>query len=101
MGTLDLNFLASFFGWLIVANFLFLIFRVFLFGSSPKNFIYKIHKNFFKVSNKDFEKALYKRYNFTYNAYSIFYLASLYCLEISNLISKRFDLIKFDLNQIF
>ena len=60
MGTLDLNFLASFFGWLIVANFLFLIFRVFLFGSSPKNFIYKIHKNFFKVSNKDFVKAHYK-----------------------------------------
>jgi len=60
MGTLDLNFLASFLGWLIVANFLFLIFRVFLFGSSPKNFIYKIHKNFFKVSNKDFEKAHYK-----------------------------------------
>ena len=60
MGTLDLNFLASFFGWLIVANFLFLIFRVFLFGSFPKNFIYKIHKNFFKVSNKDFVKAHYK-----------------------------------------
>ena len=60
MGTLDLNFLASFFGWLIVANFLFLIFRVFLFGSSPKNFIYKIHKKFFNVSNKDFVKAHYK-----------------------------------------
>ena len=60
MGTLDLNFLASFFGWLIVANFLFLIFRVFLFGSSPKNFIYKIHKKFFNVSNKDFARSHYK-----------------------------------------
>jgi len=60
MGTLDLNFLASFLGWLIVANFLFVIFRVFLFGGSPKNFIYKIHKKFFYVSNKDFAKAHYQ-----------------------------------------
>ena len=60
MGTLDLNFLVNFLAWLIVANFLFLIFRVFLFGSSPKNFIYKIHKKFFNVSNKDFARAHYK-----------------------------------------
>ena len=60
MGELDLNFLVNFLAWLIIANFLFIIFRVFIFGSYPKSFIYKIHHSFFKVSHKDFAKAHYK-----------------------------------------
>ncbi len=60
MGELNLEVLASFLGWLIIANFIFILFRVFIFGGAPKSLIYKIHHTFFKVTHKDFEKAHYK-----------------------------------------
>ena len=47
MGELNLEVLASFLGWLIIANFAFTLFRVFIFGGAPKSFIYKIHHTFF------------------------------------------------------
>jgi len=60
MGELNLEILASFLGWLIIANFAFLIFRVFIVGGAPKSLVYKIHHTFFKVSHKDFAKAHYQ-----------------------------------------
>jgi len=60
MGELNLEILASFLGWLIIANFAFIIFRVFIFGGAPKNLIYKIHHTFFKVTHKDFAKVHYQ-----------------------------------------
>ena len=57
---MNLNFVADFLGWLIIANFLFILFRVFIFGGVPKSSIYKIHHMFFKVSHNDFAKAHYK-----------------------------------------
>jgi hypothetical protein len=59
MGELNLDVLASFLGWLIIANFIFILFRVFIFGGAPKNLIYKIHYTFFKVTHEDFAKAHY------------------------------------------
>ena len=52
--------LANFLGWLLVANIAFLAFRVFIFGSTPKSFDYKIHSHFFKVSQKDFALTHYR-----------------------------------------
>ena len=60
MGELNLEILASFLGWLIIANFIFILFRVFIFGGAPKNLIYKIHHTFFKVTHEDFAKAHYQ-----------------------------------------
>ena len=60
MGKLNLDVLASFLGWLIIANFIFILFRVFIFGGAPKNSIYKIHHTFFKVTHEDFAKAHYQ-----------------------------------------
>ena len=60
MGELNLEILASFLGWLIIANFIFIIFRVFIFGGAPKSLIYKIHHTFFKVTHKDFVKVHYQ-----------------------------------------
>ena len=60
MGELNLEILASFLGWLIIANFTFIIFRVFIFGGAPKSLIYKIHHTFFKVTHKDFVKVHYQ-----------------------------------------
>ena len=60
MGELNLEILASFLGWLIIANFAFIIFRVFIFGGAPKSLIYKIHHTFFKVTHKDFVKVHYQ-----------------------------------------
>lgn len=60
MGELNLEILASFLGWLIIANFAFIIFRVFIFGGAPKSLIYKIHHTFFKVTHKDFSKVHYQ-----------------------------------------
>jgi hypothetical protein len=59
MGELNLDVLASFLGWLIIVNFIFILFRVFIFGGAPKNLIYKIHYTFFKVTHEDFAKAHY------------------------------------------
>ena len=52
--------IANFLGWLLVANIAFLAFRVFIFGSTPKSFAYKIHSHFFKVSHKDFALTHYR-----------------------------------------
>jgi hypothetical protein len=52
--------LANFLGWLLIANIAFLAFRVFIFGSTPKSFVYKIHSHFFKVSHKDFALTHYR-----------------------------------------
>jgi len=60
MGELNLEILASFLGWLIITNFAFIIFRVFIFGGAPKSLVYKIHHTFFKVNHKDFAKVHYQ-----------------------------------------
>jgi len=56
----DMNFLIDFLGWLLVANLLFVAFRVFIFGSAPKSFVYKVHSHFFKVTHRDFANAHYR-----------------------------------------
>lgn len=60
MGELNLEILASFLGWLIITNFAFIIFRVFIFGGAPKSLVYKIHHTFFKVNHNDFAKVHYQ-----------------------------------------
>jgi len=55
-----LDLLTDFLGWLLIANILFLAFRIFVFGSSPKSFVYKIHSHFFKITHKEFALTHYK-----------------------------------------
>ncbi len=60
MDEFNMSFLLVFLGWLLIANLLFIAFRVFMFGSTPKSFIYKVHTNFFKVTHKEFAYAHYR-----------------------------------------
>ena len=53
MDEFNMSFLLVFLGWLLIANLLFIAFRVFMFGSTPKSFIYKVHTNLFKVTHKE------------------------------------------------
>jgi hypothetical protein len=57
---MNLNFIADFLGWLIIANFLFILFRVFIFGGVSKSSIYKIHHSFLRCLIMILQKPIIK-----------------------------------------